>query len=445
MALDLNVSPYYDDAADAIANNYNRILFKPGYAVQARELTQLQSILQDQVGKFGNHVFKNGSVVAGCEFKLDTARDFIKVLDEDASGFLIQDIEDYVGAKVIGLTSSIQAEIIYAIGGSEADSPDLNTLYLRYLTGDGSTDAVHFSPGETIRVIESETGDQVTDTFVVDDTFEEGNYYYGRGSFVTLDNGIIFLDGKFLPFTKTTLELLKYNAYPYFRIGFEIVESIVTHETDLELLDPAQGTFNYAAPGADRYVTTASLVKYALDDTPSDDFSEYLTIVGGKLQNTVNEDRIYADLGRNLAKRTFDESGNYTVKAFPILIKEHLDTGSNGGLIAYNAEEPAAGGGRLATGEPELCGSSPLRAGAQGRRSQRRRLRQCRDHLPAHRDGALDRPRGGRGTDALGRGDGHGRLHGPRARTRHAWRRRPRRYLQPGLHAVSPGYGTSAV
>ena len=105
MALDLNVSPYYDDAADAITKNYNRILFKPGYAVQARELTQLQSILQDQVGKFGNHIFKNGSVVAGCEFKLDTARDFVKVLDEDASGILIADIEEYIGAKVIGLTS----------------------------------------------------------------------------------------------------------------------------------------------------------------------------------------------------------------------------------------------------------------------------------------------------------------------------------------------------
>ena len=344
MALDLNVSPYYDDAADAITKNYNRILFKPGYAVQARELTQLQSILQDQVGKFGNHIFKNGSVVAGCEFKLDTARDFVKVLDEDASGILIADIEDYIGAKVIGLTSSIQAEIVHVAGGSEADSPDLNTLYLRYLTGDGSTDAVHFSPGETIRVIESETGDQISDTFVVDDTFEEGNYYFGRGSFVTLDDGIIFLDGKFLPFTKTTLELLKYNSYPYFRIGFEIVESIVTHETDIELLDPAQGTFNYAAPGADRYVTTATLVKYALDATPSDDFSEYLTIIAGQLQNVMGEDRIYADLGRNLAKRTFDESGNYTVKAFPILIKEHLDTGTNSGLIPYNAEDPAAGG-----------------------------------------------------------------------------------------------------
>lgn len=344
MALDLNVSPYYDDAAAAIANNYNRILFKPGYAVQARELTQLQSILQDQVGKFGGHVFKNGSVVAGCDFKLDTARDFIKVLDENTTGTLIENIEDYIGAKVIGLTSSIQAEIVHVISGSEADSPNLNTLYLRYLTGDGSTDAVHFSPSETIRVIESETGDQIGDTFIVDDTFEEGNYYFGRGSFLTLDDGIIFLDGKFLPFAKTTIELLKYNAYPYFKVGFEIVESIVTHETDQELLDPAQGTFNYAAPGADRYVTTASLVKYALDATPSDDFSEYLTIVAGNLQTAVNQDRIYADLGRNLAKRTYDESGNYTVKAFPILIKEHLDTGTNSGLIPYNAENPAAGG-----------------------------------------------------------------------------------------------------
>ena len=344
MALDLNVSPYYDDAADAIANNYNRILFKPGYAVQARELTQLQSVLQDQVGKFGNHVFKNGSVVAGCDFKLDTARDFIKVLDEDASGILVENIEDYIGAKVIGLTSSIQAEIIHAISGSEDDTPNLNTLYLRYLTGDGSTDAVHFSPSETLRVIESETGDQIADTFVVDDSFEEGNYYFGRGSFVTLDDGIIFLDGKFLPFAKTTLELLKYNAYPSCRIGFEIVESIITHETDQSLLDPAQGTFNYAAPGADRYVTTASLVKYNLDETVSDDFTQYLMIVNGSLNTAMTEDRIYADLGRNLAKRTFDESGNYTVKAFPILIKEHLDTGTNGGLLPYNAENPAAGG-----------------------------------------------------------------------------------------------------
>ena len=58
MALNLNVSPYYDDFDDT--KNFNRVLFRPGYAVQARELTQLQTLLQSQIGKFGNHIFKNG-------------------------------------------------------------------------------------------------------------------------------------------------------------------------------------------------------------------------------------------------------------------------------------------------------------------------------------------------------------------------------------------------
>ena len=58
---DLNVSPYYDDFADS--NNYHRVLFRPSYALQARELTQAQTILQAQIERFGNHVFKEGDVV----------------------------------------------------------------------------------------------------------------------------------------------------------------------------------------------------------------------------------------------------------------------------------------------------------------------------------------------------------------------------------------------
>ena len=53
---DLNVSPYYDDYADS--KNFHRILFKPSAAIQARELTQLQSILQNQIERFGSHIFK---------------------------------------------------------------------------------------------------------------------------------------------------------------------------------------------------------------------------------------------------------------------------------------------------------------------------------------------------------------------------------------------------
>ena len=57
----LDTAPYYDDFDPD--DNFHRILFRPGYAIQARELTQLQSILQKQIEQFGRHVFQEGSVV----------------------------------------------------------------------------------------------------------------------------------------------------------------------------------------------------------------------------------------------------------------------------------------------------------------------------------------------------------------------------------------------
>ena len=57
----LNVSPYVDDCDSN--DNFYRVLFKPGSPVQARELTGLQSILQNQIEKFGQHFFKEGAKV----------------------------------------------------------------------------------------------------------------------------------------------------------------------------------------------------------------------------------------------------------------------------------------------------------------------------------------------------------------------------------------------
>src|SRR6056300_1603952 len=63
MAINFNTNPYYDDFDET--KQFHRILFRPGYAVQARELTQLQTQLQDQINKFGKHVFVNGTLVLG--------------------------------------------------------------------------------------------------------------------------------------------------------------------------------------------------------------------------------------------------------------------------------------------------------------------------------------------------------------------------------------------
>ena len=79
---DFNVDPYYDDYDED--KKFLRVLFKPGYAVQARELTQLQSILQKQVERFGNHIFQNGSVVTGGQTFLQDAT-YIK-LDSTYNG-----------------------------------------------------------------------------------------------------------------------------------------------------------------------------------------------------------------------------------------------------------------------------------------------------------------------------------------------------------------------
>mgnify|MGYP003346681070 CR=1 FL=1 len=65
--MDFNVAPYYDDYDED--KKFLRILFRPGYSIQARELTQAQTILQKQVSRLGSYVFKNNSRVIPGELK----------------------------------------------------------------------------------------------------------------------------------------------------------------------------------------------------------------------------------------------------------------------------------------------------------------------------------------------------------------------------------------
>ena len=345
MALNLNVSPYYDDFDDT--KNFNRVLFRPGYAVQARELTQLQTLLQSQIGKFGDHIFKNGTVVKGCEFKLDSEKAFVKIADTDASSAAVSNttLADYVGDTVTGGTSGITAVILDIATGTEAEIPDTKTLYLRYTSGDGATTAVHFTGGETLTVSSTVAG-RNGDTFVVDNTYDDAdpiNSYWGLASALTVDDGIVYLDGKFVNHTSQTIILSKYSNLPSVKVGFQIVENTVSAEDDQTLLDPAQGSFNYAAPGADRYAVTTTLVKYDVGETLPATFNQLVDIVNGEIQRTYTTN-IYGELGKNMARRTYDESGNYAVRQFPVLIKEHLNVDGNNGLRELNAVDPERGG-----------------------------------------------------------------------------------------------------
>ena len=136
---DLNVAPYYDDFNET--NNFVKTLFRPGYAVQARELTQLQSALQNQVEKHGSHVFKEGAMVIPGQISINKNYHSLKLLT--LYGSEIIDPSQYYNPTtpvvITGATSGVTAQVI---GYDAATTTDQPTLYLNYLNS-GTDGGIH--------------------------------------------------------------------------------------------------------------------------------------------------------------------------------------------------------------------------------------------------------------------------------------------------------------
>jgi hypothetical protein len=144
----LNVAPYFDDF-DA-NNDYHKVLFKPGVPVQARELTTLQSILQDQVKKFGQHFFKEGARVipGGTSY---SASYFCVQLQNIFLGVPVEAYADQlVGAKITGQTSGITASVDSILLPKDSERGNL-TLYVNYLgSSTQNNESQTFLDGESL-------------------------------------------------------------------------------------------------------------------------------------------------------------------------------------------------------------------------------------------------------------------------------------------------------
>ena len=127
---DLNVSPYYDDFDET--DNFHRTLFRPGFAIQARELTQLQSVLQNQIEKHGSHMFQEGTVVVPGGIVLSKSYYSLKLASTFASETI--DPSQYYSATspvtITGATTGVTATVV---GFDAATSTDQPTLYIRYI------------------------------------------------------------------------------------------------------------------------------------------------------------------------------------------------------------------------------------------------------------------------------------------------------------------------
>ena len=398
---DLNVSPYYDDFDEN--KNFHRVLFKPAVPLQAREITQLQTILQNQIERFGQFQFKEGSIIKGCSFSFDDSVRYAKVNDKTAAGTDVN-VGLFSEGDYIRNQANVIARIVDKASGLETQNPDLNTLFFHYintgtgaekefaskdeveiypavstvanveivsqsgaftnadtvaitslLNGSGATaDLITVASGTTIdhinvtsngaaysiddlptaTVTAADSGASVTlkvnlhktgnVTISDNDQFKDagGNTEFnvlGKAFQMKVTDGVIFQKGTFQRFAEQDIIVSKYTNRPNEKVvGVQTVESIVNNSIDTSLLDNAAGFANENAPGADRLkLTPALVVNTKANAESSNNFLKFIEFqFGNPIQ--MQQGPVFSSLGQELAKRTYEESGDYVVENFSI-------------------------------------------------------------------------------------------------------------------------------
>jgi len=173
---DLNVNPYFDDYDEN--KDFHRVLFKPAVPLQARELTTLQTILQNQIEKFGQFTFKEGSIVKGCTFTFDRNVKYAKVLDKDSTGTDLN-MNLFAEGDYIRNEANLVSRIVESKGGLESQNPNLNTLFFNYInsanTGTGAN-LIQYSTAQELEIFPASTGiESVTFTGVHANVFITNN------------------------------------------------------------------------------------------------------------------------------------------------------------------------------------------------------------------------------------------------------------------------------
>jgi hypothetical protein len=331
-----NVSPYFDDYDED--KNFYKILFRPSVAVQARELTQLQTILQKQIERFGNNVFKDGTIVDGVAIFYYPNLDYISIEDKiyfangvestvvptDLNVYSL-DPQTYIVTNSTDSNNAVRANIKLAKNGLKSTAPNTNRFYLDYITfgTDSSNNKVStFLPGDTLYIYSENQNEfgtldannllYTTNTIATNSSFTSNGQSYSVG----VSDGIIFQKGFF---SKVEPQVVTVNEFSTnvtgYVVGFETAENIINDQEDLSLTDNALGYPNENAPGAYRLKLNPTLVSKLKTDTSNTNFFSIVEFDSNEptQQRDITE---YNAIQKELAKRTYEESGDYFIKPF---------------------------------------------------------------------------------------------------------------------------------
>ncbi len=307
MPINTQQYPYFNDYDPA--KNYHQILFVPGNPVQARELTQIQSILQEQIKRQGDHLFQNGTMVIPGHIFYDSQVQFIKL-----DSFYNNINANSVIGSIVGLTiknaAGVEAHIVHAEQSTDTDPV---TLYVKYTKAANTTH--EFSSADIL----TNPDTSITLKIVSSTSFT------GFASIATINEGVYYINGYFIGVSGQTVVVGKYDNIVTAVVGLELDSTAVTANDDDSLFDNASGFSNFGAPGADRLKLSLNLVT-KLDLATSGinviDFIELIQIKDGVIQKLYNDTK-YAEIETMLARRTYDESGDYIVNPFTFAAREY--------------------------------------------------------------------------------------------------------------------------
>lgn len=331
-----NTDPYYDDYDRT--KKFLRMMFRPGYAVQARELTQLQTILQNQISEFGNHVFSEGSMVLDGQITENYLK-YARVYGLTGTS----NIQDFVGTQIRSSGYATGTVIHAEAGLSSGDTRGV--LFFQYDTG-----ATAFT--NNIQIGATSASNVALSATIAANTSYGGITANGLGDAVVIsvDSGVRYTDGFFVyhdaqkigacSLTGAAGSEVRLYDNPTCSIGFNKTKTFVTADDDTSLNDPAYGFYNYAAPGSDRFKialdiarnnfdpTAAGTTSGAIENFARNDYIEFIRVQDGY---TIKKEQYpdYAVIEDTLARRTYDESGNYTVRAFDL----NLENGTSSTTI----------------------------------------------------------------------------------------------------------------
>ena len=306
---DFNVAPYYDDFSES--KKFHRVMYRPAFAVQARELTTQQSIQQNQLEKLGDSIYRHGAMVIPGEATYDLNYYAVKLTSFTGT------LANYKDNTLTGGTSGVVADVVNFVA---TDGTDPDTLFVKYRNSGTDNASDKFTDGETIT-----SGHSSGSTAVVSSC--------ATGSAAHIEAGTYYINGFFVEVDQQSLILDKYTNTPSYRVGLTITESFITSTDDTSLLDNATGSSNANATGAHRFKIDLTLAKLTEDSTADSSFVELFRLKSGKLQNRPISD-VRTSIEDTLARRTYDESGDYVVDDFELDVREHLLSGTNRGIYA---------------------------------------------------------------------------------------------------------------